>query len=80
MKSLNQIVAATTLKTAQETTGNITVWDNLINLSKFAGSSASERADAITIIKNALAEYEMRDWHKEVLNGVIKILQIEPEL
>lgn len=77
-EGLNTITGKSTMLTTSEVSGLNTVWDNLLALSKFAGTSKPERSNAIKIIRKAINEYEMREWHKEVLEGVISILKIEP--
>jgi hypothetical protein len=52
----------------------------LLAEARFAGSSRPEREDAIQRIEYVLSNYEMRDWKREVLEGIISVLKIEPRL
>ena len=78
--TLNTIAPKSSRLNASEASGTNTVWDNLIALSKFAGGSKPEREDATAQLKYAIDNYEMRDWHKEVLQGIIAVLTIDPRL
>jgi hypothetical protein len=75
---LTNIIERSTNLTSLEAAGQVTVWSDLLSLSKFAGCSKPERNDAITRIKYAIYNYEMRQWHKDVLSGIINILEINP--
>lgn len=75
---LNTIVQKSTVRTASEASGINTIWSNLLAESRFAGCSKPERDDAIQRIKYAISNYEMREWHENVLNGIISILRIDP--
>lgn len=80
MRTLNTIVPKSIVLTSSESNRTNTVWDNLLAEARFAGSSRPEREDAIQRIEYVLSNYEMRDWKREVLEGIISVLKIEPRL
>jgi hypothetical protein len=73
---LNTIVPKSTVKNNEPNTA----WDNLLALSRFAGSSLPERQDAIQEIQEAIKNMEMRDWQRNVLEEIMVILRINPSL
>lgn len=83
MENLNKIVNRSgnvnfaTVVTAEEANKTITLFAQLVNLSKFALASQPERYDAIQSIKYHLTNYETSDKQKKVLEKVIEILSIE---
>ena len=82
METLNKIVDRgdnvnfTTSKTSGESGNMITLFDQLVSLSKFALSSSPERADAIQRIKYHLDNYECTEQQRQVLEKVIELLCI----
>lgn len=82
METLNKIVSRessvnfTTCKTAEEANNTITLFSELVNLSKFALASAPERADAIQRIKHHLKNYGCTEQQRQVLEKVIELLCI----
>lgn len=82
METLNKIVSRddnvnfTTCKTAEEVNNTITLFSQLVNLSKFALTSSPERADAIQRIKHHLDNYGCTEQQRQVLEKVIELLCI----
>ena len=82
METLNKIVDRgdnvnfTTSKTSGESGNMITLFDQLVSLSKFALTSSPERADAIQRIKYHLKNYGCTDQQRQVLEKVIELLCI----
>ncbi len=83
METLNKIVNRggnvnfTTTITAEEANNTISLFAQLVNLSKFALASQPERYDAIQKIKYHLEKYEASDSQRLVFEKVMEILSIE---
>ena len=83
MESLNKIVNRsgnvnfTTTKTAEEANETITLFAELVNLSKFALASKPERYDAIQRLKYHIEKYDASDKQRIVIEKVIEILSVE---
>lgn len=82
MDTLNKIVDRgdnvnfTTSKTSGESGNMITLFDQLVSLSKFALSSSPERASAIQRIEHHLANYGCTEKQRQVLEKVVELLCI----
>ena len=82
MQTLNKVVSRegnvnfTTCKTAEEANNTISLFSELVNLSKFALSSSPERASAIQRIKYHLSNYGCTEQQRQVLEKVIELLCI----
>lgn len=82
MQTLNKIVSRegnvnfTNCKTAEEANNTITLFSELVNLSKFALASSPERADAIQRIKHHLDNYGCTEQQRQVLEKIIELLCI----